>query len=157
MTKSDRTSGAEQLIVTATRLRYLGAFLVAVSGGIHLRLYLDGYRSLHFDRVLGLDLSRSFLANALIAATLSVFVVAYVATDRLAIVGDLAGIAYGAAALAAYAATRTVGLLGFEDNRWTTEAIIAKVAEALTVIVFATALALSRRTARHSDFQLNVA
>jgi hypothetical protein len=131
--------------------------LVAVSGGIHLRLYLDGYRGIHFDQVLGLDISRSFLANALVAAALSAFVVAYATTDRLAIAGDLAGIAYGAASLAAYAATRTVGLLGFEDNEWTTEAIVAKAAEALAIAVFATAVALSRRTAQRSEYQLNVA
>ena len=31
----------------------------AVSGGIHLRLYRDGYRDIHVDSVLGIDLASS--------------------------------------------------------------------------------------------------
>jgi hypothetical protein len=135
-------------VVVLTRLRYLSALVVAVSGGIHLRLYLDGYRDIRVDRLLGLDISRSFLATALVAASLAVFIAAYASTSSLATVGELAGIAYGAGTLAAYAATRTVGLLGFEDNEWSTEAIIAKTAEALLIVLCTTTLVWSRRLVR---------
>jgi hypothetical protein len=128
-----------------TRLRYLSALLVAVSGGIHLRLYLDGYRDIHVDQVLGLDIGRSFLATALLAATISVFLAAFASAPKFAMLGDLAAIAYGAGTLAAYAATRTVGLLGFEDNEWSTEAVIAKVAETLVIVLSTTTLVWSRR------------
>jgi hypothetical protein len=138
-------------LTTASRLRTLCAFLIAISGGIHLRLYLDGYRDIHLDNFAGVDISRAFLLNALVAGGLAVFLIAFAATPRLATIGELAGIAYGAGALAAYAATRTVGLLGFEDSSWSTEARVAKFAELLLVILLTAALVISHRTPRRSE------
>jgi hypothetical protein len=137
-------------VTTAVRLRALAALLVAISGGIHLRLYLNGYRDIHIDTLVGIDISRAFLLSALVACGLSVFLIAYAPTGRLATVGDLFGIAYGAGALAAYAATRTVGLLGFEDNSWRAEAMVAKVAESLVVLLLLAALVASQRARRSS-------
>ncbi|HYF44822.1 MAG TPA: hypothetical protein VD926_01340, partial [Acidimicrobiales bacterium] len=94
----------------------------AVSGGIHLRLYREGYRDISLDRVLGIDISRSFALNAVLGAAIGVSLVA-AALGRVGWrVPAVAGLVFSAAASGAYALTRTVGLLGFEEDRWVPEA-----------------------------------
>ncbi len=113
--------------------RLVAAMGIAVSGGIHLRLYRDGYRDIHLDRVLGVDLSRSFALAIAVATVLSVLLVASVVWERAGRIASLAAAAYAAGALVAYALSRTVGLLGFEESRWIGEAVIAKTAELLAL------------------------
>ena len=48
---------------------------------------------------------------------------------KLAVPAALAGVGFAAATLGAYLLTRTVGLLGFEDNQLSAEAVVAFVAE----------------------------
>src|SRR5690348_9522909 len=88
-------------------LRLAAAGAIAVSGGIHLRLYRDGYRDIHLDRILGVDLSRSF-ALAIVAATvLSVALVATVVWQRGIRTVSIAAGVYAAGAVVAYALSRT--------------------------------------------------
>jgi hypothetical protein len=52
---------------------------------------------------------------------------------KLAVPAAVAGLGFGAATLGAYLLTRTVGLLGFEDNQLIWEAVVAFVAEVAAI------------------------
>ncbi len=120
---------------------------VAVSGGVHLRLYRGGYRNIHIDSVAGVDLGRSFLLAVVGAAVIVVAGLAALARPQLLRpVAVIAGL-YALGAIAAYIATRNGGLLGFQDTKTSTEAVVAKSAELLTVLS-AGAVFLGHRTAR---------
>lgn len=128
-------------------LRLAAAGAIAVSGGIHLRLYRDGYRDIHLDRILGVDLSRSF-ALAIVAATvLSVALVATVVWQRGIRTVSIAAGVYAAGAVVAYALSRTSGLLGFEEHSWIAEAVIAKPVELAAVALLVAALREERPAA----------
>lgn len=121
-------------------LRLAAAAAIAVSGGIHLRLYRDGYRDIHLDRVLGVDLSRSFALAIIAAVALSVALVATVVWQRARVAVSASAAVYAASTLVAYALSRTSGLLGFEEHRWIAEAAIAKPIELAAVVALAVAL-----------------
>ena len=55
---------------------------------------------------------------------------------------------FAAATLAAYVLTRTVGLLGFEDNQLTGEAVVAFVAEVIALGALGSWLTRASRIAR---------
>ena len=101
---------------------FVSGLLVAASGGIHLRLYREGYREISVDRVLGIDISRSFAINALVGLLIGVALVAAALGLIRGTVPAVAGLVFSAAAVGAYTISRTVGLLGFEEDRWLTEA-----------------------------------
>jgi hypothetical protein len=111
------------------------AALVAVSGGVHLRLYREQYRDVHVDRVLGVDLASSFVLSVLAATLIAILLLSGVALGRGHRPLALAGFVYAAGAIVAYALSRTVGLLGFEETRWLTEAIVVKPVELIAAIV----------------------
>lgn len=128
---------------------------IAVSGYLHFRLYFDeGYRFLNpgqagTDRVLGLDVGRSFVLQFVAAAVIVVALLASVAVPRLALPASLAGIGFAIGSLIAYALARTDGgLLGFTDDAWITEAKIAVPAEVLAVVVLVVGLVVDRRERR---------
>jgi hypothetical protein len=126
--------------------RIAAAIALAVSGGIHLRLYRDGYRDIHIDRVLGVDLGRSF-AIAIVAATvISVLLVAATLWHRSETIVSIMGIAYAAGALVAYGLSRTVGLLGFDEDRWSTEALISKPIELAAIVLLGITLVGTERS-----------
>jgi hypothetical protein len=133
-------------------LRLLGAVAIAVSGSLHLRLYFDdGYRFLNpgqagTDRVLGLDVGRSFVLQFLAAAVIAAALLASLVVPRLALPAALAGIGLAAGSLVAYALARTDrGLLGFTDDAWSTEAKLAVAAELVAVVALAVGVAVDRR------------
>lgn len=125
--------------------RLVAALLVAVTGGLHALLYREEYRDIHVDEVLGIDVSRSFLLATFAAAALATALVLTVVIGRGGRQVALAGIAFAVGSLAAYALTRTVGFLGFEESRWTTEAVLSKLAEVGAVVALAASLAHSPR------------
>jgi plastocyanin len=131
------------------RLLLLSALLLAISAGVHVRLYREQYRDVHVDSVLGVDLSRSFVLSVIAGTVLSLLLVLTVALHwrgRLVVTGAFA---YAVGALVAYGLSRTVGLLGFEEDRWVTEAIIVKPVElAAAVLLGAVLLASRTRVAR---------
>lgn len=136
-------------------MRGLGAVAIAVSGYVHYRLYFDeGYRFLNpgqagTDRVLGIDVGRSFVLQFVAAAVVAVALVASIAAPRLAVPASWAGIGFAVGSVLAYALSRTDrGLLGFTDDAWTTEATFAVAAEVVAVVVLATGLVVSRRDRR---------
>jgi hypothetical protein len=121
-----------------------GAALLSVSAGLHLRLFLGGYRDVHLSDVLGVDLAGSFALAVVTGALLAVALVASVLYERGRRVVALAGAGYALGAVVAYAMTRTTGLLGFEETRWVPEAIVAKPVELLALSLLAL-VALRRR------------
>ena len=154
MRTSTRVAGTEPLLVTenpdlATRLdrldaaRLVGAALLAVSAGLHLRLFLGGYRDIHLRDVLGLDLAGSFALAVVSGVVVASLLVASVLYERGARLIAAAGVAYALGALAAYALTRTTGFLGFEETRWVPEAVVAKPTEVAACVVLV--LAARRR------------
>ena len=127
-------------------LRILGAVAIALSGYIHYRLYFDeGYRSIDLERVAGINLSRSFVLSIIVAAVVTVALLASLRWSALIVPACAGGIVYGIGAIIAYTLSRTDDLLGFSESRWITEAKIAKPAEAVAVVVLAGAVALRRR------------
>jgi hypothetical protein len=104
----------------------VAGLLVAASGGIHLRLYREGYREISVDRVLGLDISRSFLLNAIVGLLIGTALIAAALGLVRPTIPAVAGLVFSAGAVVAYALSRTVGLLGFEEDRWLSEAYWAQ-------------------------------
>ena len=113
---------------------------VALSGGVHLRLYRGGYRDIHIDSIAGIDLSRSFLLSFISAALITALLVVALANPKLLKPAAAAAGIYAAGAIAAYLKTRNGGLLGFEDTATSTEAVIAKSAELVTLVAAAVVL-----------------
>ena len=88
-------------------IRIIAAALVLIGGLVHLELYFGGYRS-----VPNANLGRSFVLNAVAAAVIAIALVAR--PDRLI---RIAGIAYAASTLGAFALSRTdKGIFGFTEH-----------------------------------------
>lgn len=120
--------------------RLFTALLVAISGGVHLRLYLDGYRDIHVESVLGIDLSRSFLLSVLAALVVAELLAVSALRARWATPAYLAAVLYAAGSVAAFALSRTTGLLGFEEHRWDWQSVVAVGSELSTLAIAGIAL-----------------
>ncbi len=115
----------------------LAAVLVIVGGVIHLQLWRSGYRGIPF-------IGPWFLVNAAASALLGVAL-----GLRPAVGVAFAGIAFSLASLVAVVLSRTVGLLGFLERRWTEEASGAVAAELGAIVALAVVVvAIRRRTGR---------
>lgn len=113
----------------------VSGLLVAASGGIHLRLYREGYREISVDRVLGVDISRSFALTAVAGLVIGTALVAAAIGLVRPTIPAVAGLAFSAGAIVAYALSRTVGLLGFEEDRWLPEAWWAQAVQLAAVVL----------------------
>lgn len=114
----------------------IGATL-AVSGVIHAYLYVENYRYIP-------TVGPGFLVQASVFCALAVLIVLG-APEWFSWVGAV----LSAGALGAFALSRTVGLLGFNERGWqpAPEAALAVIAEVLTVLLVAAALARTRAAA----------
>jgi hypothetical protein len=112
-----------------------GAALLAVSAGVHLRLFLGGYRDIHLRDVFGVDLAGTFVAAVITGSVVASLLVASVVYQRAARMCAVAGVAYALGALVAYTLTRTSGFLGFEEDRWVPEALVSKPVELAACIL----------------------
>ena len=126
-------------------LLLVSALLIAVSGGVHVRLFREAYRDIHLDRILGVDLAGSFVLAVAAATATSVLLVAAVAFRRAEGAAAVAGIAYAVGSILAYGLSRTIGVLGFEEDRWIPEAVLSKPVELAVVVLLGIALVASRR------------
>ena len=115
----------------------VSGLLVAASGGIHLRLYREGYREISVDRVLGIDISRSFALNALAGLLIGSALVAAALGLIRGTVPAVLGLVFSASAVGGYVLSRTVGLLGFEEERWLTEAYWAEAVQVGAIALLA--------------------
>jgi hypothetical protein len=121
--------------LTDIALRLGIAATLAVSGVSHAYLYIHGYRHIP-------NIGTAFLLQASVCFALAV----------LLVIGGPAWLRWAAAGLAAgslvaFALSRTVGLLGFTERGWqpSPHAAVSVAAEALTVVLWAVWLLLSRR------------
>jgi len=116
-------------------LLLVGAAGVLVSAYMHFYLYFwGGYRGINIDRVLGIDISRSFALNAVAGLVVAEILVLSLRYERLAIPGAVIGIAFALGALGAYVLARTSGILGFTETGWSTEAVISTTAEVIAAL-----------------------
>src|SRR5438128_7491581 len=116
----------------ARGLRYLGAALILVNGGIHLLVWRDEVRSVSVIGPL-------FLVNA-VAALLIAGALIWKPEGIFA----LLGLALSAGTLAAFLLAATVGLFGFTAG-WDTHAVLAALAEIGAVIVLSAWWAMTGR------------
>jgi hypothetical protein len=132
-------------------LLLLGAGGVLVSGYLHYFLYFEGgYRGIAPDEALGLTISRAFAINAVAGFVIAWALVCSLRWERLTVPAAVAGVGFCAATLVAYALSRTVGLLGFEDDRTSTEAVIAVAAEVIGLVSLSWLLAACVRARRRT-------
>ena len=130
-------------------LLLVGGVSVLVSAYVHYYLYFKGgYRNIAPDSFAGLTISRTFAINAVAGLLIAWALVVSLRFPKLAIPAALAGVGFAAATLAAYVLTRTVGLLGFEDNQLIGEAVVAFVAEVIALGALGSWLAGALTTAR---------
>lgn len=128
-------------------LLLIGAAGVLVSGYIHFYLYFwGGYRGISIDRVGGLDISRSFALNAIAGLVIAELLVISWRVHRLERLAAVLGVSFAAGAIGAYVLARTSGLLGFSENGWSAEAVIAEVAQVVAVLSLGGYLVASVRT-----------
>jgi hypothetical protein len=128
----------------AVALRLVGAAGLAVSAWIHRELYVDeGYRDIHLDRVLGVDLSRSILLQVVVASVVALALVASARWRALALPASALGALVALGSLGAYYRTRTDTLLGFSEGRWTTDAKVAVASEVVAAVALVAAAALA--------------
>jgi hypothetical protein len=128
-------------------LTLAGAAGVLVSGYVHYYLYFEGgYRGIAPDEVLGLTISRAFAINAIAGFLIAWALVSSLVWERLTVPAALAGAGFAAATLVAYGLTRTTGLLGFDDDQTSTEAVIAVVAEVVALVSLSTLLTTTATT-----------
>ena len=115
-------------------LLLVGAVAVLVSGYVHYYLYFKGgYRHIAPDSFGGLTISRAFAVNAIAGLVIAWALVVSLGLPKLAVPAALAGLGFATATLAAYLLTRTVGLLGFDDNQLNWEGVVAFAAEVVAL------------------------
>jgi hypothetical protein len=129
----------------------VGAIALLASGWVHYYLYFrGGYRDIAPDSFAGITISRAFAVNAIAGPLIAWALVVSLRFRNLALPAALAGLGFAAATLAAYLLSRTVGLLGFEDNQFNWEAGVAFVAEVVAIASLGSWL-ISRWTHRRVD------
>lgn len=117
----------------ATALRWVAALAVVVSALVHLVLWSGEYRSVPVVGPL-------FLLQALAGVVLAVLLVTWRHW-----LPPLGAVAYGAATLAAYLVSVTVGFLGVHEHEVEPVAIVAGAAELVAAVAGAVVLARERR------------
>lgn len=131
---------------TRRGLLIVGAAAVLATGYMHFYLYFwGGYRGISIDRLAGIDISRSFALNAVAGLLIAEALALSLRYERLAAPAAALGILFAAAAIAGYTLARTSGLLGFTESGWSSEAVIAMVAEVLAIVSLASYLVISLR------------
>ena len=122
--------------MTARLTRTLAAVLLLAGGVIHYGLWSDGYRNIP-------KIGPLFLANFVGSIVLA----GAVLTSRRAGV-SLAGIAFAVGSLVALILSRTVGVFGFSEMIWTTQAMQTLASELGAIVTLAVVLGLQLRAAR---------
>lgn len=133
---ANRTSGMKPT-ATNLALRLVGAALLAASGGIHLDLYITGYRSIP-------TIGPLFLLQVVSAFVLAA---AVLISSRWVVAASGAGFALST--LVGYSISRVTPLFGFHEVR-TTAGTVAGVVDVATVVVLGTAALVAAGSAEKS-------
>jgi hypothetical protein len=116
----------------ARGLRFLGAALILVNGGVHFYLWQQSYRSVSLIGPL-------FLLNAVAA-----LLIAAALLWKPEAIAALFGLAFSGATLGAFILGTTVGLFGFSTG-WNGQAMLAAGAETGAILVLASWWAITNR------------
>jgi hypothetical protein len=120
-----RSNDAPTIPSIARGLRFIGAALILVGGGVHLYLWHQSYRSVAIIGPL-------FLLNAVAAALIALALI-----WKPEGIAALLGLGLSAATLGAFVLAATVGLFGFTTG-WDGQAVLAACAEAGAIMVLGT-------------------
>jgi hypothetical protein len=120
--------------MTARLTRSVAAVLLLGGGIVHFNLWSSGYRHIP-------NIGPLFLANFVGSIALA----AAVMTSRRTSVA-FAGITFAAGSLVALVLSRTVGVFGFTETIWTTQALKTLATEVGAIAALGTVLVMQRRT-----------
>jgi hypothetical protein len=120
--------------MTARLTRSLAAVLLLLGGIVHYDLWENGYR--HIPKIGPL-----FMANFVGSVALAVAIL----LSRRASVA-FAGIAFAAGSLVALVLSRTVGVFGFTETIWTSQAIKTLASEIGAIVALGCALTMQLRS-----------
>jgi hypothetical protein len=116
----------------ARGLRFLGAVLILMNGGVHLYLWHQAYSAVSVIGPL-------FLLNAV-----SAVVIAAALVWKPEAIAALLGLALSAGTFGAFLLAATVGLFGFSTG-WNGQAVLAAVAEIGAILVLASWWAITQK------------
>jgi hypothetical protein len=120
---------------TTTLLLLTTAAGTVVSAYMHFYLYFEGgYRGITPETFAGLTISRSFVLTAIAGVVLGELLVAGLLWPRVVLPAAVGAVLFSVGAIGAYVLARTSGLLGFTESKTITEAVIALIAEGVTVL-----------------------
>jgi hypothetical protein len=125
--------------MTARLTRSLAAVLLLAGGIVHFNLWKNGYRDIP-------NIGPLFMANFVGSIALAAAVMA----SRRAGVA-VVGITFAAGSLVALVLSRTVGVFGFTEMIWTSDALKTLAAELGAIVALGCALVMQRRTALHQQ------
>jgi hypothetical protein len=123
--------------MTARLTRSLAAVLLLAGGMVHYDLWRNGYR--HIPTI-GLLFMANFVGSIALAVAVTV-------SRRVTVA--FAGIAFAAGSLAALLLSRTVGVFGFTETIWTTQAVRTLLSEVGAILTLAVAATMQIRSANH--------
>lgn len=118
--------------VRVVAVRIVAALLLLAGGAVHLDLWQGGYQAIPYVGPL-------FLLNVVLSVA-----VALVVLVRMNKVTVAAGVALAVGSLTALVLSRTVGLLGFMESRWTPDALRTVAAEFGVIVALALAVFVER-------------
>ena len=121
--------------MTVRLTRWFAAALLLAGGIVHFELWQGGYRNIP-------KIGPLFMANFVGSIALAA---AFIASRRASVA--LAGIAFAAGSLVALVLSRTVGVFGFTEAIWTTQAMKTLVTEVGVIVTLGAAFMMQRRTA----------
>ncbi len=114
-------------------VRLIAAVLILTGGAVHLQLWNGGYKGIRY-------IGPMFLANVVLSVVVAVAVL--VRRDRAVLLG---GVALAVGSLGALVVSRTVGLLGFMEVGYSTDAIRTIAAESGAIVALAVVFQISRQ------------
>lgn len=120
--RSTGTAGSGAMPAPVAVFRALTAAAVLLSAVVHLELWFEGYRDLEF-------IGPAFLLNAVAGLVIAVLVLAWRSWWPL-----LAAAAFGAATLAAFILSATVGLFDVQQQVMDTPQVLSVVAESVAIV-----------------------
>lgn len=116
------------------KMRMLAAIAVLVSAAVHLRLWLDGFRSIHM-------VGPAFMLNAVAGVVIAVLLVVW----RRHWLPPLLALGFGVATLGAFVTSATVGLYGVHETWSGFYVLAALVSEVVAIVVVLAILAREYR------------
>jgi len=119
-------------VVRIASVRIVAALLLLAGGLVHLDLWRGGYEGIPYVGPL-------FLANVVLSVAIAIVVAV-----RVNVVTVAAGVTLALGSLTALVLSRTVGLLGFMESRWTPDALRTIAAELGVIVALALLVVVER-------------